>query len=139
MGTYDSAKFPHYTMLADGYPASYDVDGKLLVGFGANGDRFENWLTPARPSRESLTPTQLANDLKAKGYTSNVPFTRAEKANGFFIRGQAVGQEQAVHTATDVPISAYARNPFAWLPFVGVHRNTDVFFKIADAIGTDSD
>ena len=139
VGTYDAAKFPQYTILGDGYPASYDVDGKLLVGFGANGDRFENWLTPAKPSRESLTPTQLANDLKAKGYASNVPFTRTEKANGFFIRGQAIGQEQAVHTASDVPISAYARNPFAWLPFVGVHRNTDVFFKIADVIGTDWD
>ena len=137
VGTYDAASFPAYSIQPDGYPASYDVDGKLLVGFGANGDRFENWLTPAKPSRESLTPTALATELASKGYASNTPITRPEKANGFFVRGQAVGRAQAVHTATDVPISAYARNPFAWLPFVGVHRNTDVFFKIADVIGTD--
>ena len=137
VGTYDNARFPHYDVLADGYPASYDVDGKLLVGFGANGDRYETWLTPAKPSRESLTPAQLATELGAKGYASNVPVTRADKANGFFIRGQAVGREQAVHTATDIPISAYARSPFAWLPFVGVQRNTDVFFKIAEVVGHD--
>jgi alkaline phosphatase len=139
VGTFDAAKFPRYTILADGYPASYDVDGKLLVGFGGNGDRFENWLTPSKPSRESLTPTKLATDLAAQGYASNVPVTRPEKASGFFIRGQAVGREQAVHTASDVPISAYANNPFAWLPFVGVQRNTDVFFKIVEAMGTECD
>jgi alkaline phosphatase len=137
VGTYDNARFPQYSILADGYPASYDVDGKLLVGFGANGDRYETWLTPSKPSRESLTPAQLATELGARGYASNVPVTRPEKANGFFIRGQAVGREQAVHTATDIPISAYARNPFAWLPFVGVQKNTDVFFKIAEVVGRD--
>jgi alkaline phosphatase len=135
VGPYDAAGFPAYTIRPDGFPASYDVDGKLLVGFGGNGDRFENWLTPARPSRESLTPAKLASDLAAKGYASNVPFTRTDKAaSGFFIRGQAIGKDQAVHTASDIPISAYARDAFAWLPFVGVQRNTDVFFKIAGAM-----
>jgi alkaline phosphatase len=135
VGPYDAAGFPAYTIRPDGFPASYDVDGKLLVGFGGNGDRFENWLTPARPSRESLTPAKLASDLAAKGYASNVPFTRTDKAaSGFFIRGQAIGKDQAVHTASDIPISAYARDAFVWLPFVGVQRNTDVFFKIAGAM-----
>ena len=115
-------------------PASYDVDGKLLVGFGANGDRYENWLTPAKPSRESLTPSALATELGNKGYPPNVPIQRKEKEAGYFIRGQAVGQEQAVHTAADVPIQAYAKNFFAWLPFVGVYENTDVFFKIAQVM-----
>ena len=135
VGPYDAAGFPAYTIRPDGFPASYDIDGKLLVGFGGNGDRYENWLTPGKPSRESLTPTRLASELAAKGYASNVPFTRTEKsANGFFIRGQAIGKDQAVHTASDIPISAYARDPFTWLPFVGVQRNTDVFFKIAGAM-----
>ena len=137
VGTYDVAGFPRYTMLRDGYPASYDVEGKLLVGFGANGDRYESWLTPAKPSRESLTPTNLANELAALLYAPNVPVKRSEKADGYFIRGQAVGQEQAVHTASDVPLTAYARNPFAWLPFVGVYENTDVFFKIAQVMDRD--
>jgi alkaline phosphatase len=88
------------------------------------------------PAGEALrVPVKRSVIQSTKGYPSNIPVTRPEKANGFFIRGQATGREQAVHTATDVPISAYARNPFAWMPFVGVQRNTDVFFKIAEAIG----
>jgi alkaline phosphatase len=137
VGTYDVAGFPSYKILPDGYPVSYDVEGKLLVGFGANGDRYENWLTPAKPSRESLTPTNLANELAALLYAPGTPVKRGEKANGYFIRGQAVGQEQAVHTASDVPLTAYARNPFAWLPFAGVYENTDVFFKIAQVMDRD--
>jgi len=35
-----------------------------------------------------------------------------------------------VHTATDIPVSAYSRRA-AWQAFVGVQTNTDVFFKIA--------
>src|SRR5262249_50599377 len=96
VGMYDAAAFPSYPMLADGYPGSFDVDGKLLIGFGANGDRYENWLTPSKPSRESLTPTNLANELAALGYPPGVPVNRTEKsADGFFIRGQALGQDHA--------------------------------------------
>jgi len=135
VGIYDAAAFPSYPILADGYPASFDVDGKLLIGFGGNGDRYENWLTPSKPSRESLTPTNLASELAALGYASGTPVTRAEKsADGFFIRGQAVGKDQAVHTASDIPLSAYARDPEAWLPFVGTYSNVDVFFKIAQVL-----
>ena len=135
VGTYDAAAFPAYPKLDDGYPATMDVDGKLLVGFGASGDRWENWLTPAKPSRESLTPTALVTLLTGAGYPSNVPATRLDKkAAGYFIRGQAVGAEQAVHTASDVPLSAYARDPADWMPFIGTYQNTDVFFKIAEVL-----
>ena len=134
VGVYDAAAFPSYPILSDGYPASFDVDGKLLVGFGANGDRYENWLTPSKPSRESLTPTKLASELAGLSYASNIPVTRDEKKNGYFIRGQAVGQEQAVHTASDIPLSAYAKDPDAWLPFAGTYQNIDVFFKIAQVL-----
>ncbi|HVP62999.1 MAG TPA: alkaline phosphatase [Myxococcaceae bacterium] len=134
VGTYDNAGFPTYPALSDGYPASFDVDGKLLVGFGASGDRYENWLTPSKPSRESLTPTKLATELGNLGYASNIPITRDEKKAGYFIRGQAVGQEQAVHTASDIPLSAYARDQDAWLPFAGTYQNIDVFFKIAQVL-----
>jgi alkaline phosphatase len=134
VGTYDAAGFPTYAMRPDGYPATYDVAGKLLVGFGANGDRFENWLTPSKPGRESLTPTNLANELAGLGYATTAPITRTEKANGYFVRGQAVGRDQAVHTAADVPLSAYAKNDQAWMQFVGTYQNTDVFFKIAQQL-----
>ncbi|MFO0584026.1 MAG: alkaline phosphatase [Anaeromyxobacter sp.] len=133
VGVYDAAKFPAYAIQPDGYPATYDIDGKLLVGFGASGDRYENWLTPTRPSRESLTPAALSTLLSGKGYASS-PVGRSEKADGAFLRGQAVGKEQAVHTASDVALSAYARDPEAWLPFAGTYENTDVFFKIASVM-----
>ena len=43
----------------------------------------------------------------------------------------------AVHTASDIPLSAYGRGAVA---FVGVQDNTDVFFKMMKAalVGTDT-
>jgi len=134
VGTYDAAGFPRYALAPDGYPATYDVDGKLLVGFGASADRYETWLTSDKPVIESLTPTALKAELAGKGYAVD-PIDRAGKAGGYFIRGQAAGKGPAVHTATDVPLSAYARDDAAWRRFVGVQRNTDVFFKMAEALG----
>jgi alkaline phosphatase len=131
VGTYDAAGFPHYDILADGYPESMDIDGKLLFGFGANGDRYETWLTRPRPIVDSLLPTVIRNELSAAGYPGQ-PFNRSQ-ADGFFIRGQAVGQDQAVHTASDIPISAYSAHPSVARQFVGVQRNTDVFVKLMRA------
>jgi hypothetical protein len=34
----------------------------------------------------------------------------------------------------DIPLSAYARDTEAWLPFVGTYSNVDVFFKIAQVL-----
>ena len=53
---------------------------------------------------------------------------------GFFIRGQAAGHTQAVHTATDIPVSAFSTARGIHAQFVAVQRNTDVFFKIARAL-----
>jgi alkaline phosphatase len=60
---------------------------------------------------------------------ATVPVSRTEDARGFFLRGQAIGRDQAVHTAVDIPVSAYSRSD-AWRAFVGVQTNTDIFFKI---------
>ena len=49
---------------------------------------------------------------------------------GYLITGQVPG-ETAVHTASDVPLSAYGRGASL---FSGVMDNTDVFFKIAQAV-----
>jgi alkaline phosphatase len=134
VAVYDTAGFPRYAIEPDGYPSTYDVDGKLLVGFGANADRYEDWLTNQKPIIESLTPAAISTDLKARGYAPSPVDQSDEKASGFFVRGQAAGRGSAVHTASDVPISAYARDPKVWQRFVGVKRNTDVFFEIADAV-----
>ena len=101
VGTYASARFPHYKILPDGYPDTTDIDRKLLITYGANADRFEDWLTK---------PTPAANATR-----------------GFRIPGQVPGT-QAVHTASDVPISALGVGA---LLFTGNHDNTDIFFKMA--------
>jgi len=117
---------------ADGYPASFDVDGKVLVGYGANGDRYETWLSEEWPVIDSLLPSSIKSELAGKDYVT-VPVDRPEDADGFFVRGQATGRDQAVHTAADIPVSAYSRSD-AWLAFVGVQTNTDVFFKIGKLV-----
>ncbi|HTE54166.1 MAG TPA: hypothetical protein VK698_25100, partial [Kofleriaceae bacterium] len=73
----------------------------------------------------------IRDELAAAGYPGQ-PFNRSQ-VEGFFIRGQAIGRDQAVHTASDIPISAYSpRKDAAW-QFVGVQRNTDVFVKLMRA------
>jgi len=131
VGAYDSAAFPKYDLEADGYPKTYDVDGKILFGFGASGDRYETWLTRPLTVVDSLLPSSIKSELAGKGYSAS-PLQRSADRSGFFVRGQAAG-EQAVHTASDVPISAYSTGSEAWRTFVGVQRNTDVFFKLMEA------
>lgn len=41
VGIYGEAEFPRYTIYKDGYPETFDINGKLLFGFGANSDRYE--------------------------------------------------------------------------------------------------
>jgi alkaline phosphatase len=131
VGTYDSAGFPAYGILADGYPQSMDINGKLLFGFGANGDRYETWLTKPRPIIDSLLPNDIRGELGTAGYPAQ-PYNR-DQTNGYFIRGQAVGKDQAVHTASDIPISAYSPRAAVQQQFVGVQRNIDVFGKLMRA------
>ena len=132
VAVYDAVGFPNYQILADGYPATFDIDHKLLFGFGASGDRYETWLTHPRPIIDSLLPTDVRGELSTAGYPSQ-PYNR-DQANGFFLRGQAIGKEQAVHTGSDIPVSAYSARGAVAQQFVGVQRNTDVFFKLMRAV-----
>lgn len=125
VGVYDDAGFPHYTLAADGYPVSTDIDGKILIGYGANADRFETWLTSTQPTQDSQQPFIKAAPLNS--HPAN-PSKRNE-GQGFLITGQVPG-DQAVHTATDIPLSAYGRGA---AQFTGVFDNTDVFFKMGQA------
>lgn len=134
VGIYDAAGFPRYQILADGYPAATDVNGKILVGYGASGDRYETWLTKPTPVVDSLLPGDVKGELVSLSYAGE-PVQRSSDAAGFFLRGQAVGRSQAVHTASDIPLSAYSSAPSrAWQRFLGVQTNTDVFFRIASAM-----
>jgi alkaline phosphatase len=131
VGVFDAAGFPQYNILADGYPQTLDVDGKLLFGYGGSADRYETWLTHPRPIIDSLLPAVIQGELAGAGYPGQ-PFNRSQ-ADGFFLRGQALGQSQAVHTASDIPVSAFSPRAAVAAQFVGVQRNTDVFVKLMRA------
>ena len=131
IGTYDAAGFPQYRILGDGYPATMDINGKLLFGYGASGDRYETWLSHPKPVIDSLLSADIKSELGTEGYVT-VPYLR-DQTNGYFLRGQATGKDQAVHTATDIPISAYSPRAAMAEQFVGVQRNVDVFNKLMRA------
>ena len=137
VGPYDAAGFPRYTLAQDGYPQETDIDFKMLIGYGGNADRYEDWQTNAQPIHDTQQPFEKdpplsgypgisANDAQVSGAPSRP--IRDLGAN-YFIAGQVAG-EQAVHTATDIPISAYGRGAYM---FTGVMDNTDVFFKLGQA------
>lgn len=137
VGTYDSAGFPDYPKAKDGYPDTFDIDGKILIGYGASGDRYESWLMKPVPIVDSLLPDDIKAQLRSAGYKDQ-PYQREESAYGYFIRGQATGRDNAVHTASDIPVSAYStgekgqRNHW-YQQFYGVQTNTDVYFKLMRA------
>ena len=126
VGTYDLAGFPHYTIATDGYPVTTDVDGRMLIGYAANADRYEDWRTNPQPLRDAQQP--LNNDPPLSTYP-NGPLLR-DVAGNFLVTGQ-VADATAVHTASDIPLSAYGRG--AWY-FLGVMDNTDVFFRIMHVV-----
>jgi len=121
VGNYDAAQFPKYTIAADGYPVNTLIDGKMLIGYGANADRYETWLPNVYPTLDTQQPFPPSQ-------SPDSPSTR-NKDKGYFVSGQVPG-DQAVHTATDVPLSAYGAGADT---FHGVIDNTDVFFKLASA------
>ncbi|MGI9135313.1 MAG: alkaline phosphatase, partial [Rhodoferax sp.] len=125
VGIYEQAGFPKYLIADDGYPATTDIDNRLLVGYGANADRYEDWRTNQLPVQDSQQPFVKKTPLSA--YPAN-PMAR-DVDGRFLVTGQVPG-DTAVHTATDIPLSAFG--PGAWA-FTGVLDNTDVFFKLAQA------
>lgn len=126
VGVYEKAGFPKYSISADGYPETTDIDHRLLVGYGANADRYEDWRTNPTPQKDSQQPFVKQAPLNA--YPAN-PSERDSALGNYLVTGQVPG-DSAVHTATDIPLSAFG--PGAW-SFTGVQDNTDVFFKLAQA------
>jgi alkaline phosphatase len=135
VGTYAAAGFPHYAIAADGYPSAWDPDKKLLIGYGANADRYENFRTRPYPSNDSQQPgdnfaplnAYPRNNIADGGSTGTRPF---QQADGYFVTGQVPGT-QAVHTGGDIPLTAYGRGAGE---LGGTIDNTDVFFAVMKAV-----
>jgi alkaline phosphatase len=125
VGIYEQAGFPRYRIAADGYPETTDIDYRLLVAYGGNADRYEDWRTNNRPLQDGQQPHVKKEPLVS--YPANALARDAE--GRYLVTGQVPG-ESAVHTATDIPLSAYGPGALA---FTGVIDNTDVFFKLAQA------
>ncbi len=125
VGTYESAAFPRYTIDVDGYPVTTDVDYRMLIGYAANADRFEDWLTNPLPLRDSQQPFNGVPPLST--YPSGP--TNRDVAGNFSVTGQ-IADSVAAHTASDIPVSAEGRGAKL---FTGVMDNTDVFFKAMQA------
>jgi alkaline phosphatase len=128
VGTYESAGFPRYPIAPDGYPVTTDVDYRMLVGYAANADRYEDWLANGQPLRDGQQPFNGVPPLST--YPSG-PMNR-DTAGNFLVTGQ-IADSVAAHTGSDVPISAYGVGAHR---FTGVMDNTDVFFKILEAMAT---
>ena len=126
VGTYSASKFPKYAIATDGYPVTTDVDYKMLIGYGANSDRYETWLGNTTPTQDSQQPFVGIAPLSDYPATPNV----RNASTGFLVTGQVPG-DSAVHTATDVPLTASGRGAKL---FTGVIDNTDVFFKIGQIV-----
>jgi alkaline phosphatase len=123
VGTLDQAGFPKYTMAADGYPVTTDIDFRMLVGYACNADRFENWLTNLLPLQNASHG--IATSPPLPGYPQN-PLQRDTNGN-FLVTGQ-IADAIATHTASDIVVSATGRGSSL---FTGVMDNTEVFFKVA--------
>jgi alkaline phosphatase len=112
----------------DGYPDNPDPDRKLIINFGANSDRFEDWRANAKPK----TPSSRVNNVAVAN--PNDP----DKDTGMMIAGVIENGEKgaevqlsAVHTLSDIPISAYGPGASQ---FSRVSDNTEAFFYIVNAI-----
>jgi alkaline phosphatase len=125
VGIYEKAGFPKYVIAKDGYPQTTDIDYRLVVGYGGNSDRFEDFRTNPLPLQDSQQPFVKSQPLAA--YPAG-PMNRDESGK-FLVTGQVPGNS-AVHTADDIPLSAFGPGAYS---FTGVIDNTDVFFKLAQA------
>ncbi|WP_428309432.1 alkaline phosphatase [Hydrocarboniphaga sp.] len=125
VGTYDAAGFPKYSIEADGYPTTMNPDFKMLIGYGANADRYEDFLANDKPLKDSQQPGIAVAPLSTY---PGLPINQ-DTAGGLLITGQ-VPDTTAVHTANDVPLNATGRG---YSLFHGTMDNTDVFFQLVQA------
>jgi alkaline phosphatase len=149
------ALFPNYQVGADGYPQDPDPTRKLLIGWAAATDHYENWVSNRVQQESAIVMRKGTRMVAVPNPLRDAPEGSSEqdvdnktvsgvRVPGFLVsgtieNGQApcdpvpAGDLAAVpltiggHTATDVPLSA--SGPGAIL-FTGTYDNTDVMRKL---------
>ncbi|HXW06059.1 MAG TPA: alkaline phosphatase [Vicinamibacterales bacterium] len=142
--------FPNYVTDEKGYPVSPDPSRKLLLGWAAAPDHFENWLSNRLQAEAAVTrpsgPSVANPERDGPDEPGDNESIRGTPVPGFLVAGTiengatpcpaedkcpadtaAIAHVISGHTASDVPLSA--SGPGAW-QFTGVYENTDVFLKI---------
>lgn len=143
--------FPNYERDGQGFPTHPDPTRKLIIGWAAAPDRYENWMSnrlelEAAVIRDGVAAANPARDGAAS--SSDNATVEGKAIPGILITGQVENGEHrdasapgdtsssaldyASHTAADIPLSA--SGPGAE-QFVGVYDNTEGFFKMMNAYG----
>ncbi len=112
----------------DGYPDNPDAPHKLIMNFGASSDHYEDWQHNTKPKNPGVAVdgVAVANPDDPKAATGVLVVGVVENGTS---GGDA--NTQAVHTPTDIPISAYGPGASQ---FARVTDNTEAFFSIVNAI-----
>lgn len=137
---------PNYVLDERGFPVDPNPSRKLLLGWAAATDHFENWTADREQSEAAVHEKKddgrlvaVANPARAKkgdipGFlvagTIENGETPCPDAGGCPADTASNGHTFAGHTATDVPLSA--TGPGAW-QFTGVYENSDVLLKLLRA------
>ncbi|HEX7086839.1 MAG TPA: alkaline phosphatase [Vicinamibacterales bacterium] len=150
--------YPEYEPDAQGYPVDPDPRKKLLAGWAAAPDRYENWISnrlardPAVVRPDGDVGVAVANPARdGAGADSDNRTVDGRPIPGFLVPGviengadgcpdpdgcpadtAASPLTIAGHTASDVPLSA--SGPGA-VTFTGTYDNTDVFRRILRLAG----
>ena len=147
--------FPNYTIDDKGFPVDPDPSRKLLLGWAAAPDHYENWVSNRTQEEASVVEQDhpgisVANPVHDGSAAGSDNQTRSGQAiPGFLVTGTiengavpcpssagcpgdtaSVGHTISGHTASDVPISAEGPGE---LQFTGVYENSDVFLKMLRA------
>jgi len=148
---------PNYTQDAHGFPTDPDPSRKLLLGWAAAPDRFENWISNRLMQEAAIRKKDddkdvgpaIANPLRDGSDAKSDNRTAQGKAiPGFLVAGTIENGEHACdprecpgdtapeahkiagHTGSDVLLTASGAGA---VQFIGTYDNTDVFVKMVRA------
>jgi alkaline phosphatase len=151
---------PNYQPDAKGYPIDPDPSRKLLLGWAAAPDRFENWISNRRVAAPAVDPIVVSAEGTTRAAIANPSRDTAEPGSdsatvsgqaipGFHVPGtiengalacaerdacpadtSSVAHTIAGHTAADVPLSAAGPG---MTQFTGTYDNTAVFIRMLRA------